>query len=323
MNKKLILLFPLLFGVSLIIYGIYPSYLGYFAYKEDVEAEIQNESVQPESSPMSVETVHEEIKETIFNETLELKCPDSCDDKNPCTSEGCSKNTNYTCEYIAVPCCGNKICDSGESCSSCSLDCGICQTEPVQQTITTTNETITQNETQNYTQQTLNHIIITEFITHGSGGAADEFVEIYNPTSTAVDIGGWKLQYKSATGPTWNSKVGDGFPDGSIIKPSGYFLLASKNYSLSVTPDYRHTATWGFSDSGGHIRIINKDGNTIDKVGYGENANDPEGSVISDISVLPLGGSLERKKESGNYIDTDNNSNDFISNAIPNPQKST
>lgn len=52
----------------------------------------------------------------------QLVCPGGCDDLNFCTSDAC---VNGECVHSpVVPCCGNGACESGESASSCVLDCG-------------------------------------------------------------------------------------------------------------------------------------------------------------------------------------------------------
>src|SRR3989338_7559755 len=54
----------------------------------------------------------------------EKKCPDSCNDNNLCTKDYCGSETNYICKNdIITPCCGNNLCENGESTSSCSVDC--------------------------------------------------------------------------------------------------------------------------------------------------------------------------------------------------------
>ncbi|MBA3052170.1 MAG: lamin tail domain-containing protein, partial [Candidatus Omnitrophica bacterium] len=53
------------------------------------------------------------------------------------------------------------------------------------------------------------HIVISEMATTGTNGAKDEFVELYNPTANAIDIGnsasGYKLRYRSVTSGNWAS----------------------------------------------------------------------------------------------------------------------
>lgn len=297
-----------------------------------------------------------DLDSAIVQEASESKstCPSSCDDSNPCTTDWCNETNNYLCSHTLIDgtsegcwggtnscntnscaagkcittqlarCCGDAVCDSNESCSSCSVDCGECPA-PVLQTYTnTTSQSISSggtapsntSQTNTTTSQTGSttptHIIINEFTTRGPSGASDEFVELYNPTESTISITGWKLQYKSASGTSWDSKVGSGLT-GSINARS-FYLLASKNYSSSSVPDYKHSANWGFADLGGHVRIIDANGFVIDKVGYG-NATDPENSpaLAPDDSK-----NLQRKSLT---TDTDNNSNDFIS-ATPSPRNS-
>lgn len=282
-------------------------------------------------------------------------CPASCDDGNPCSIDWCNETSNYACSHLPINgtsnecwgsptacitntcisgkctnilltnCCGNDICESSESCNSCSSDCGECPllilpasseqssqptTPPQSNTTTTQTATNQTNTTTNHT--TLNHIIINELTTRGPNGSYDEFAELYNPTNGDVDITGWKLQYKSATGDTWQSKVGSGLT--GTIKSKSFFLLSSKGYSLTTTSDYLHSANWGLADTGGHLRIIGANGTVVDKVGWGD-ANEPEGIATP---ALEDGKSLERKSLT---TDTDNNSNDFILSS-PSPRNS-
>ncbi|MEM3030106.1 MAG: hypothetical protein QXH27_00060 [Candidatus Micrarchaeia archaeon] len=80
-------------------------------------------------------------------------CPPSCDDANPCTSDYCSAQTNYSCAHTPLSgeqagcsgnitacqyktceagacevktrsgCCGNGACEAGEDASACPADC--------------------------------------------------------------------------------------------------------------------------------------------------------------------------------------------------------
>ena len=71
-------------------------------------------------------------------EVVEDKCPATCDDYNACTQDICNAATGYKCSYLPItPCCGNDICESGESSANCPADCAEeAAEEPTTATIT-------------------------------------------------------------------------------------------------------------------------------------------------------------------------------------------
>lgn len=166
-----------------------------------------------------------------------------------------------------------------------------------------------------------NHLVISELRTRGDSGANDEFVELYNPTAGAVDLAGWSLQYKSASGTSWLR-----FDLPALEIPAfGWFLLARPEYSGAVTPD----AVWSnflMSASGGHLFLVDGTstlsdcaaGGVVDRIGYGS-GDCPEGSAASAHAA---GESLERAPGAGcgNGQDTDDNAIDFSTRAAPDPR---
>lgn len=176
--------------------------------------------------------------------------------------------------------------------------------------------------------ETIPDILIVELQVRSaaSTGAADqEFVELYNTTSQPVDVSAWKLQYKSATGSTWNDKV---TLHGSLDAHSHYLLVSDKfpNPPLA-SPDGPALAldvfSAGLSDSGGHVRIADMSVPTVpvvhDLLGWGSSANAAEGNTPA---TAPAGGkSLKRiVDQDGSFIDTDNNAADFQVTDTPSPQ---
>ena len=68
----------------------------------------------------------------------------------------------------------------------------------------------------------INHIVISE-IQIGGATATDEFVELYNPTTSPINISGWRLLRNTMTGGTTDNLVTS---FGSFtIQPGGYFLV--------------------------------------------------------------------------------------------------
>jgi phosphatidylserine/phosphatidylglycerophosphate/cardiolipin synthase-like enzyme len=168
------------------------------------------------------------------------------------------------------------------------------------------------------------HVVISEVETRGAT-AYDEFVELYNPTSNAVSLAGWSLQYKSATGTTWSNLAT--LSSGATIPPRGFFLLGGTNvgggYTGSATPDATFPA--GLADAGGHVRILDASAAEIDRLGWGT-GNAAEGgspapapsayvplerkaSAGSTASSLWTGGAEEFE---GNGQDTNVNGSDFV-----------
>jgi hypothetical protein len=76
-------------------------------------------------------------------------------------------------------------------------------------------------------QVVINEIVEDEQDYESTVDPADtrEFVELYNSGNSSVDISGWTLTV-SQFAPDTGTPVVDTFPNGSIIAPGGYFLIA-------------------------------------------------------------------------------------------------
>ena len=77
------------------------------------------------------------------------------------------------------------------------------------------------------------HVVISEIQTAG-GTADDEFIELYNPTSSEVDISSWSIQYRGGAGTTYYRK---NFESGNSVPAYGFFLIAHSSYDGTVNPD--------------------------------------------------------------------------------------
>ncbi len=190
-------------------------------------------------------------------------------------------------------------------------------------------------------------VVISEFAPEGPAGAGDELVELYNGGPSPVDISGWKLQYRSSVGATYEARHTMG--PGAIIPPHGHYLVGSSGYSGSMALDeVRKTATgvpttFDLASNAGHIRLgppalstAVADPNAVDTLGYGAAASGAEGSPAAPVGMtFSTGKSLERKANAaataetmdtgedalrGNNYDSNNNANDFVLRTTRQPQ---
>ena len=149
-------------------------------------------------------------------------------------------------------------------------------------------------------------VVISEFRTRGPNGGNDEFVEIYNLSSTPVNISGWRLRASSATGSTSNRAT---IPNNVTLQPGCHYLLTNTGYSGTVAGD--QTYSTGITDGGG-IAIVSDDGTIVDQVGLSAGSAFKEGTPLTPLTTSENRG-YERKPGGmvGSGTDTDVNANDF------------
>jgi hypothetical protein len=89
--------------------------------------------------------------------------------------------------------------------------------------------------------------------TNGDGAtpADDEFIELYNPTSSSVFLSGLSLQYKSATGSTY---IPFALPAQSIAS-HGWFLLARSAYNGTPAADATN-GSFQLAAAGGNVFLV-------------------------------------------------------------------
>lgn len=150
------------------------------------------------------------------------------------------------------------------------------------------------------------HILIAEIVIDGSSSTND-FIKLFNPTPSSVDLGGWRLRKKTSTGSDQSIRV---FPDGSAVLPDAYFTWANSagGFSEAIGADVSSTATLAASNS---VALFDASGTIVDAVAWGDGTNQ-----YVDGASFPgnpgAGEVLARREEYGTFVDTDNNANDFV-----------
>ncbi|HEX9985676.1 MAG TPA: DNA/RNA non-specific endonuclease [Thermoanaerobaculia bacterium] len=169
---------------------------------------------------------------------------------------------------------------------------------------------------------------------YGGGGATtgtpaylNDYVELFNTSNAAVPIGGWSLQYGSATGNFASSSNNlYAFPAGTTIGAGKYLVVklgSAGTLGGTFTADLT-TPNLTMSASAGKVALVNgnavlgcgatatpcalPDARIVDLVAYG-NANNAETTAVNNGVGLNSGNGALRK--SAGCQDTDNNNSDF------------
>lgn len=162
-------------------------------------------------------------------------------------------------------------------------------------------------------------------MTAGCSTYKNDYIELFNRSSSPVSVNGWSVQYASAAGTTWQVT---NLPNVSV--PAGGYLLIAEGTGINgvnnlPTPDV--TGSISMSANTGKVALVNTttalsggcplDANIVDFIGYGTTANCNEGG-----SNAPAPSTVTADLRAGNgCVDTDDNSADFMVDA-PNPRNS-
>ncbi len=180
------------------------------------------------------------------------------------------------------------------------------------------------------------HIVISQVYGGGGNSGAtftNDFIELFNRATTAVDLTGWSVQYASATGSgLFSSNVAN---LSGTINPGQYYLvqLASGGTVGGALPTPNATGTIDLSAANGKIVLANtttglpcNGGGTpctgsdlvsiVDLIGYGT-ANFFEGSGAAPAAD----NTTANLRNSNGCSDTNNNNADFTAGA-PSPRNS-
>lgn len=177
--------------------------------------------------------------------------------------------------------------------------------------------------------------VVINAVYGGGGGSSatatykQDYVELYNTNASAVNIGGWTIEYGSATG-LWGSSTSNiyTFPAGTMIEPCGYVLVGcgtvgTGGADFPIAADFSQTTGPNMSATGGKVALFNAvnsnlacgseiAGTLVDKVAYGT-ANCAETTAVAALSVTT--GAV--RTVAG--FDTDSNVADFTVTTNPVP----
>lgn len=158
-------------------------------------------------------------------------------------------------------------------------------------------------------------LVINEFSTGVTGAATNEFVELFNAGTSSLDVGGFKVVYRSASG-TSDSTLAT-IPAGTQLAAGAFYLLAGSGYTGSTAADQ----SFGLSPAatGGSLAVRDASGALLDAVAYGTAANGlGEGQPTTAPPTTAAPGSSAIRLPDGH--DTADNAADFRATATPTPK---
>jgi hypothetical protein len=135
----------------------------------------------------------------------------------------------------------------------------------------------------------INEVLADNATTTLVDGRTPDWIELYNPSSSAVDLAGMSLNDSANNNPPkWI------FPPGSIVPASGYFVV----YADADAPASANNTGFGLKAKGGSVFLFNKAPDTnavLDRIDYGLQSADysigrvPSGSTNWMLTLPSFG----------------------------------
>ncbi|MFL6229228.1 MAG: Ig-like domain-containing protein [Pyrinomonadaceae bacterium] len=195
------------------------------------------------------------------------------------------------------------------------------------------NAPVTRTVNINVTPAPASHVVISQVYGGGGNSGApwtNDYVELYNPTASAVTLTGWSLQYASAAGTSWTNKQ----PLGGNIGAGEYYLVqlasGANGQPLPVSPNI--AGDINMSGTTGKIALVSNgdslsggcpvgvDPDIVDFVGYGTGATCREGGASTSANAPAPSNTTALFRINGGGTDTNSNSQDFVA-GTPAPRR--
>jgi len=126
------------------------------------------------------------------------------------------------------------------------------------------------------------HIIITQVMTGRAGAPTNEFIELYNAGTQAIDLSGWSIKKKTASGAV-STLVSAARLKGQLIPAGKHFLIAGSGYQGGSNPDVIWPASYSLSHEHNGIGLYDSAGQEADAVSWntippGQSCGRPKGA---------------------------------------------
>jgi len=148
----------------------------------------------------------------------------------------------------------------------------------------------------------------------------NDFIELFNQSTSPVNVTGWSVQQTSAAGTTWN--VTPLCPSGTCtIQPGHYFLVqeaaSTSNAGTTILPTPDVTGTINLGATSGKVLLVDStialSGACPTSVAIADTVGYDSSATCSETSPAPTPSNSTGVLRKGNgCTDTNNNANDFV-----------
>ena len=105
-------------------------------------------------------------------------------------------------------------------------------------------------------------VVISEFAPSGAGSVDDEFVELHNAGTTAVDISGWELYRCTANGRLRVNGLESTVPAGTTLGADEEWVFAANGYRGAADARY----STGLADVSAGVQVRSREGALVDRL---------------------------------------------------------
>jgi|GEM_PF-6002005 len=124
-------------------------------------------------------------------------------------------------------------------------------------------------------------VVVNEVETSTKTVPNQQFVELYNPGPSTVNVSDWKLEYATEVAygpPSTKPIILATIPPGASIRSHGFYLIAGSGYIAARTKPsanlrFKQATTNELSTIGGGVGLVDTKGFVVDSVGWGIDPN--------------------------------------------------
>ncbi len=129
-------------------------------------------------------------------------------------------------------------------------------------------------------------ILISEVQIAGESDDKQEFVELYNPNESAIDLTGWYLQRKTKTADNFSTYVPSDSFSGKIINAKSYFLIAREGFYFTSFADI---ITKNPLTEDNSLILKNPNRETSDLLGFGQASEFWGNTALNPVNGKTIG----------------------------------